>query len=106
MIAFAKLYAGARVHFLTVIGRLEKRRAVDDADAIFRSGPDAAVGILHDGPHVSAREALGRVFSFGGMAPVPSKMGARAPLLLRRNFLRSVGGAAVANYVSVLERIK
>lgn len=45
---------------------------------------------------MSAREALGRVFSFGGMDPVPTKMGARAPLLLRRNFLRSVGGAAVA----------
>ncbi len=45
---------------------------------------------------LSAREALGRVFSFGGMDPVPTKMGARAPLLLRRNFLRSVGGAAIA----------
>lgn len=45
---------------------------------------------------MTAREALGRVFSFSGLDPVPSRMGGRPPALLRRNFLRNVGGAALA----------
>jgi hypothetical protein len=45
---------------------------------------------------LSAREALGRVFSFGGMDPVPSRFGGKAPMLLRRNFLRNVAGGALA----------
>jgi len=45
---------------------------------------------------LSAREALGRVFSFGGLDPVPSRMGGKAPMLLRRNFLRNVGGGGLA----------
>lgn len=45
---------------------------------------------------MSAREALGRVFSFAGLDPVPSRLGGKAPLLLRRNFLRNVGGGLLA----------
>lgn len=45
---------------------------------------------------LTAREALGRVFSFGGMDPVPTRAGVKGPMLLRRNFLRNVGGAALA----------
>ena len=45
---------------------------------------------------LSAREAIGRVFSFGGMAPVPTRAGAKGPALLRRNFLRNVAGGALA----------
>ncbi|MEZ4301874.1 MAG: DUF1552 domain-containing protein [Polyangiaceae bacterium] len=45
---------------------------------------------------LSAREALGRVLSFPGMDPRASRMGGKPPMLLRRNFLRNVGGAALA----------
>ena len=43
-----------------------------------------------------AREALRRVFSFAGLDPAPSRMGGKPPLLLRRNFLRNVGGGLLA----------
>lgn len=45
---------------------------------------------------LTARDALRRVLSFPGMDPSPSKVGGRPPALLRRNFLRNVGGAALA----------
>ncbi|MBK8253894.1 MAG: DUF1552 domain-containing protein [Polyangiaceae bacterium] len=45
---------------------------------------------------LSAREALGRVFSFSSMDPVPSRLGGKPPMLLRRNFMRNVAGGAVA----------
>jgi hypothetical protein len=44
----------------------------------------------------SARDALGRVISFAGMDPVPSRAGAKGPALLRRNFLRNVAGGLFA----------
>ena len=45
---------------------------------------------------LSAREAIGRAFSVSGMDPVPTRTGVKGPMLLRRNFLRGVGGAAIA----------
>ncbi len=51
---------------------------------------------IGSGRMMSARDALHQVFSFGGMNPGANRMGGRPPQLLRRNFLRTMAGGALA----------